>query len=71
MFVRQVVKQLFPQGVGLKVEEWLAKAQALTSHFAPSRSIIVMALTGLACGALVVSFWRRGISILKKQRRNR
>lgn len=32
MLVRPVVKRMFQQGTGLKVEEWLAQAQAMTSR---------------------------------------
>jgi hypothetical protein len=34
MFVRPVVKRMFQQGTGLKVEDWLAQAQDMTSRLA-------------------------------------
>jgi short subunit dehydrogenase len=32
MFVRPVIKRMFQQGTGMKVEDWLAQAQGMTRH---------------------------------------
>jgi hypothetical protein len=76
MFVRPVVKRMFQQGTGMKVEEWLAQAQDMTCHLQHVQNALTAQTNGslgqptfdrAALDAYLVSLRRMATYITKQE----